>query len=620
MVPPTTPAVSSRMVPARSAPSKTASTEDQQPVHGEAGTAEKTPRALSPARPVVGAAWPQAPVIRRQLYGAEPGSIAVKTDTGEEYTVIGKDADPTGTMLTLKGGLGDAPFLVYSDIRTYELKGGGGDHGEQKEPTPLESDIVTPILTEVPPPLPGPMSAPSKPAWKRQKDKSPEEIAREKRAEIEREAIGKYTGSIYKALNRYLRGTTNADERRRLATELRDSFPWDSIPAEGGSVAPSVMLDEAIRQQEDYEKKMAEAKEKVKGLAENASAWGSVWGRVISFYVAFLTQALAKLPPPNVSYTTRGVGLNTEPEFLKKHGDGQVVTDAAFMSTAYGMPFAKDSLVVIKLPADHPGRQVTDQSRMGANEAEILFPPGSGYKVVRTIVRKCTKVGVKEGRDVFEHAYPSALVEREFAHVIRTLVPVADLYRFEEVERIFFTELTLPPKTSATPKVQTKVRVGSSTDPAEREADRLADAVVSRVDVADLGAAYVSRPDAAAATPPLVEALLRQTSASAPAVGQAGGTVPAESERSLREGAGGGAALAPRVRRALEGALGADLSRVRVHEGERADALNERFSSQAFTYGHDIYFRDGLPSPSTTHGLHLLAHELAHVVQQDARS
>lgn len=79
---------------------------------------------------------------------------------------------------------------------------------------------------------------------------------------------------------------------------------------------------------------------------------------------------------------------------------------------------------------------------------------------------------------------------------------------------------------------------------------------------------------------------------------------------------GGGAALDPRTRGEMEAAFGAGLGGVRVHTGARADTLARTLSARAFTLGNDVFFRDGEHAPSTPAGRKLLAHELAHVVQQ----
>ena len=57
-----------------------------------------------------------------------------------------------------------------------------------------------------------------------------------------------------------------------------------------------------------------------------------------------------------------------------------------------------------------------------------------------------------------------------------------------------------------------------------------------------------------------------------------------------------------------------DLSRIRIHVGNAAPQLGAR----AVTHGNDIYFAPGAYCPDTGAGLHLLAHELTHVLQQAA--
>jgi hypothetical protein len=66
----------------------------------------------------------------------------------------------------------------------------------------------------------------------------------------------------------------------------------------------------------------------------------------------------------------------------------------------------------------------------------------------------------------------------------------------------------------------------------------------------------------------------------------------------------------------MEDSFGADFSAVRVHTGDASAAMNEQIGARAFTYGTDIHFNDGEFAPRTERGTRLLAHELAHVVQQ----
>jgi hypothetical protein len=70
------------------------------------------------------------------------------------------------------------------------------------------------------------------------------------------------------------------------------------------------------------------------------------------------------------------------------------------------------------------------------------------------------------------------------------------------------------------------------------------------------------------------------------------------------------------VRRPYEQGLGADLAPVRVHTDARADDLNRRLGSTAFTTGHHLFFRRGEFDPASEPGREVLAHELVHVVQQ----
>jgi Domain of unknown function (DUF4157) len=61
-----------------------------------------------------------------------------------------------------------------------------------------------------------------------------------------------------------------------------------------------------------------------------------------------------------------------------------------------------------------------------------------------------------------------------------------------------------------------------------------------------------------------------------------------------------------------------DFSRVRVHTGARAAESARAVNALAYTVGSDIVFAGGRYAPSTTSGQRLLAHELAHVIQQSA--
>jgi hypothetical protein len=79
---------------------------------------------------------------------------------------------------------------------------------------------------------------------------------------------------------------------------------------------------------------------------------------------------------------------------------------------------------------------------------------------------------------------------------------------------------------------------------------------------------------------------------------------------------GSGHSLAGDVKSRMESAFGHDFSRVRVHTDAKAAELATSLNSRAFTIGSDIAFGAAEYQPGTLIGDALLAHELAHVVQQ----
>jgi hypothetical protein len=77
-----------------------------------------------------------------------------------------------------------------------------------------------------------------------------------------------------------------------------------------------------------------------------------------------------------------------------------------------------------------------------------------------------------------------------------------------------------------------------------------------------------------------------------------------------------GRPLDPSVRAFMEPRLGHSFSNVRVHADALSAASARAVRARAYTTGRDIVFGAGQYSPGTEHGRLLLAHELAHVVQQ----
>src|SRR5215831_11101132 len=80
-----------------------------------------------------------------------------------------------------------------------------------------------------------------------------------------------------------------------------------------------------------------------------------------------------------------------------------------------------------------------------------------------------------------------------------------------------------------------------------------------------------------------------------------------------------GRPLDPGTRGEMEAKFGADFGNVRIHSDEKAAGAALSTGARAITTGQDIAFGSGFYDPASGTGKRLLAHELAHVVQQGQR-
>ena len=154
--------------------------------------------------------------------------------------------------------------------------------------------------------------------------------------------------------------------------------------------------------------------------------------------------------------------------------------------------------------------------------------------------------------------------------------------------------------------IQRRLAVGASDDPHERDADRVADDVVRRLNA----------PERVVGEDPVRTGSSSRVSRRASAGGGDGFDAPAHVEQGIQQQRGGGSPLDSGTRARFEGAMGADLSGVRIHQDAASDHLNSQVSARAFTTGQDVFFSAGTYAPNSREGQHLLAHELAHTVQQ----
>jgi hypothetical protein len=148
--------------------------------------------------------------------------------------------------------------------------------------------------------------------------------------------------------------------------------------------------------------------------------------------------------------------------------------------------------------------------------------------------------------------------------------------------------------------LQRFMTVGAAGDEAEHEADRVAGEIAGS-----------SRP----AIAPVADVQPQSTGSGR---GPAGGALDAGVERAIEGARQHGEAIEPTVRAEFEGRFAADFGSVRIHRDGNADRLSRSLGAHAFTTERDIFFAQGAYAPGTASGRYLLAHELAHTVQQGA--
>ncbi len=95
-----------------------------------------------------------------------------------------------------------------------------------------------------------------------------------------------------------------------------------------------------------------------------------------------------------------------------------------------------------------------------------------------------------------------------------------------------------------------------------------------------------------------------------------GGARVADDPRAIQAQLGSGEGLESGLQGGMSSAFGYDFSGVRVHKDNQAAQLSADLNARAFTIGHNVAFGAGEYQPGTLIGDALIAHELAHVVQQ----
>lgn len=143
--------------------------------------------------------------------------------------------------------------------------------------------------------------------------------------------------------------------------------------------------------------------------------------------------------------------------------------------------------------------------------------------------------------------------------------------------------------------LQRKLIIGTSDDPLEQEADRVAEQMMA-----------MSAHTAVTGAPPRIQRFIGRTTTDA-------GTAPASVDHVL---ASSGSPLDSALRQDMEQRFGYDFSQVRIHIGAAAEQSARDVNAHAYTVGHNVVFGVGRFVPGTHEGRRLIAHELTHMVQQ----
>ncbi len=168
-------------------------------------------------------------------------------------------------------------------------------------------------------------------------------------------------------------------------------------------------------------------------------------------------------------------------------------------------------------------------------------------------------------------------------------------------------------------RLQAKLTVSQAGDPAELEADRVADQVMRMSE------------------PPVVQRKCSSCEEDDKLQRKCTECNEQEKEKELqrKEGTAGSAAapsivhdvlrssgrpLDPNMRAFMEPRFGRDFSQVRVHSGPHAAESARAVNALAYTVGQNVVFAENQYQPGSASGQRLLAHELTHVIQQTGPS
>jgi hypothetical protein len=163
--------------------------------------------------------------------------------------------------------------------------------------------------------------------------------------------------------------------------------------------------------------------------------------------------------------------------------------------------------------------------------------------------------------------------------------------------------------------IQPKLTVGAASDPYEQQADAMAERVM-RMPAPAKENSFFSPANTAAVQRKCASCEEEEKVQRKVAGGSNAQAAPPVVHEVLNSG--GGKPLDAAARSFMEPRFNSDFSRVRIHDDTQAARSAEAIRAHAYTSGNQVVFNSGQYNPATTPGRKLLAHELTHVLQQNA--
>jgi hypothetical protein len=213
--------------------------------------------------------------------------------------------------------------------------------------------------------------------------------------------------------------------------------------------------------------------------------------------------------------------------------------------------------------------------------------------------------------------FPRSLGNQTIARLLQPSAPAREDESLHASTPGLAYDLNQNPDAAAAPlTIQPKLKIDTPGDAHEREADQIADKVMSmperQPESAGAGDGSPARRDEQGANRQAAHERVQTKRVSASDSGQQMSAPPIVHE-ALRSP---GQPLDASTRGEMESRFRQDFSQVRVHTDSLAAESAQSVKAEAYTVGHKVVFGAGRYEPASAEGRRLLAHELAHVLQQ----